>query len=338
MARWQVVVLVVLAVLLVAAGVYLFGPWGDADLSSRPNPAKDYAEAAARIVRVQEADRDPRIADRGHSIALLHGSQTETAVVIFHGFTDSPRRVRLLAKAYYDAGANVWVPRAPYHGYEDRMTSDQSLITATKLREYADAAVDVGAGLGRRVVVAGPSGGGALSLWALAERPEVSAAVAVSPFLHPKTGLPVWEMKPLARYLAIGPDFYHWWDPVLKDSPERIAKDPNAYPRGSVRAMSAYLAFGRWLSGWSPRARSPIGSLTLVVNEHDPSIDATYNVDLARRLIPKARLRVFTIPDSAGLGHDLLDPEGENRDKITEAYGYLSEAFQMQLPAPTKTN
>ena len=230
MARWQVVVLVVLAVLLVAAGVYLFGPWGDADLSSRPNPAKDYAEAAARIVRVQEADRDPRIADRGHSIALLHGSQTETAVVIFHGFTDSPRRVRLLAKAYYDAGANVWVPRAPYHGYEDRMTSDQSLITATKLREYADAAVDVGAGLGRRVVVAGPSGGGALSLWALAERPEVSAAVAVSPFLHPKTGLPVWEMKPLARYLAIGPDFYHWWDPVLKGLARAHRQGPERLP------------------------------------------------------------------------------------------------------------
>ena len=109
-----------------------------------------------------------------------------------------------------------------------------------------------------------------------------------------------WEMKPLARYLADQARLLPLVGSVVEDSPERIAKDPNAYPRGSVRAISGYLAFGRWLSGWSPRARSPIGSLTLVVNEHDPSIDATYNVDLARRLIPKARLRVFTIPDSAG--------------------------------------
>ena len=259
MRRWVIVTLSLVAVVLVAAGVYLFGPWGDPDLSSRPNPAADYAEAAQRIVRAQAADRDPRIADRGHSIALLHGSQTETAVVIFHGFTDSPKRMRLLAQAYYAAGANVWVPRAPYHGYEDRMTTDQSLITATKLRDYADDAVDVGAGLGRKVVVAGPSGGGALSLWALAERSEVTSAVVVSPFLHPKAGLPVWAMKPLARYLAVGPDFYHWWDPVLKGSSARIEKDPNAYPRASVRAMLSYLTIGRWLSNHISTAEPPRG-------------------------------------------------------------------------------
>lgn len=336
MRRWQVVLLAMLGVAALAAGVYLFGPWGDPDLSARPRPATSYAEAAERILRVQTADLDPRIADRGHSIALLHGSQTTTAVVIFHGFTDSPRRVRLLAKAYYDAGANVWVPRAPFHGYEDRMTSDQSLITASSLREYADAAIDVGAGLGRHVVVAGPSGGGALSLWALAERPEVSAVVAVSPFLHPKSGLPIWQMKPLARYLAFGPDFYHWWDPDLKGSAERLAKDPNAYPRGSVRAMSSYLTFGRWLSGRFDAAEPPDGSLTLIVNEHDPAIDATFNVAFVRRMVPEPQLRIFTIPDAAGLGHDLLDPEGETREKIAEAYRYLEEALQMEMPEPTR--
>lgn len=337
MGRWQIIVFAAFAFVLLAAGVYLFGPWGDPDLSAQPNPAADYAEAADRIVRVQAADRDPRIADRGHSIALLHGSQTETAVVIFHGFTDSPKRMRLLAQAYYDAGANVWVPRAPYHGYEDRMTAEQSLITANKLREYADGAVDVGAGLGRNVVVAGPSGGGALALWALAERSEVTSAVAVSPFLHPKSGMPIWAMKPLARYLAFGPDFYHWWDPVLKSSPERIAKDPNAYPRGSVRAMTSYLTLGRWLASRPPTARPPIGSLTLVVNEHDPSIDASYNVAFVRKLVPDSRLSIMTIPDSAGLGHDLFDPEGETRLKIVQAYEYLSEAFRMTLPSPTRT-
>lgn len=145
------------------------------------------------------------------------------------------------------------------------------------------------------MVVAGPSGGGALSLWALAERPEVTEAVAVSPFLHPKTGLPVWAMKPMARYLT----------------------------------------FGRWLSARPDAAEPPHGSLTLVVNEHDPSIDAPYNVALTGRLVPAARLRIVTIPDSTGLGHDLFDPQGENRDKIAEAYGYLADAFRMKMPDPT---
>ena len=65
-----------------------------------------------------------------------------------------------------------------------------------------------------------------------------------------------------------------------------------------------------------------------MVNEHDPSIDATYNVTMAKRMVPADRLRIVTIPDSAGLGHDMFDPEGETRDRLAEAYGYLSEAFE----------
>ncbi len=150
--------------------------------------------------------------------------------------------------------------------------------------------MDVAAGLGDEVTVVGLSGGGALTIWSLAERPEVTRAVAISPFLHPRS-VPVWQMRPLGRLSSAGllRNMWRWWDPVLKGSPKRQLVDPNVYPRGSVNAMMQYLTIGRWLRDTRAKDGPPAGSLTLVVNEHDPDIDAPYNTDTARRLMRDSR-------------------------------------------------
>ena len=273
--RWLAISAAVVAVVLAATALWLFGPFGDPDLSATPNPAADYAAGVARIRAVQKADSSPGIAERGRSIALLHGAHTDKAVVILHGYTSCPKQFRRVAQGYYEAGYNVWVPRAPMHGYADYLTPAQSRIKAGALRDYADDAIDVGVGLGDEVTVVGLSGGGALTLWSLAERPEVARAVAISPFLHPRS-VPVWQMRPLGRLTSVGllRGMYRWWDPVLKGSPERQRIDPNVYPRGSVSAMMQYLTIGRWLRDTRAKDGPPAGSLTLVVNEHDPDIDA----------------------------------------------------------------
>jgi len=188
--------------------------------------------------------------------------------------------------------------------------------------------------------VAGQSGGGMLSMWALAERPEVVRAVAVSPFLHPKEGLPPWQMRPIGRLSSLGllRGMWKWWDPVLMDSPKRQLIDPNPYPRGSVNALAQYLTVGRWLKDTRSKQPAPDGALVLVVNEHDPDIDAPYNVALARKLGREGRVAVVVIPDAEGLGHDLVDPEGTNRAKIRGAYRYLADALGIELPDPRAGN
>ena len=294
MKRWLAISAAVVAGLLAAVALWLFGPIGDPDLSATPNPAADYAAGVARIRAAQMADASSAIADRGRSIALLHGAHTDKAVVILHGYTSCPKQFRRIAQGYYEAGYNVWVPRAPEHGYADYLTTAQSRITARALRDWADDAVDVAAGLGDEVTVVGLSGGGALTLWSLAERSEVARAVAISPFLHPRS-VPVWQMRPLGRLSSAGllRNMWRWWDPVLKGSPKRQLVDPNVYPRGSVNAMMQYLTIGRWLRDTRAKDRPPAGSLTLVVNEHDPDIDAAYNVDTARSLMKDERLRLW---------------------------------------------
>lgn len=318
---------VVVAAVLAGLALWLFGSWGDPDLSASPSPANDYAAAIARIDAVKAADAEEPLADRGRSYALVHGSRVATSVVILHGYTSAPKPFRAIAQAYYEAGYNVWVPRAPAHGYADYFTDAHARITATHLRDYADDAVDVASGLGEHVVVVGQSGGGALAMWAVAERPEVVRAVAISPFLHPKS-LPTWQMRPLGRAASVGllRGMWRWWDPVLKDSPRRQVIDPNAYPRASVNALMEYLTVGRWLRDTRTRGPRPAGDVVLVVNEHDPEIDGRYNLALARELVGASKVTRVVVPDSEGLGHDLVDPQGENRARIRSAYRYLDEA------------
>ena len=159
MKRWLAISAAAVGAVLAVAVLWLFGPIGDPNLSATPDPAADYAAGVARLRAVQKADSSPGIAERGRSIALLHGARTDKAVVMLHGYTSCPKQFRRVAQGYFDAGYNVWVPRAPMHGYADYLTPAQSLITARALRDYADDAIDVGVGLGDRVTVVGLSGG-----------------------------------------------------------------------------------------------------------------------------------------------------------------------------------
>lgn len=326
----------ILAVLAVAA-VALFGPWGDRDFTATPHPAVGYDDAVSRVIAVQSAEKSPDIAEQGRSIALLHGSRTATSVVIFHGFTSCPGPYRALAEAYYKRGYNVWVPRAPQHGLADYLTDAPAKIDALGLKDYADDAVDVGTGLGGHLVVVGQSGGGTLATWALAERHEVVQAFAISPFLHPKTGLPLWQMRPLGRLAAVGAlrGLWRWWDPLLKRAPSTRLIVPSAYPRANVNALMQYLDIGRWLLDQRAAAGPPLGSLTLIVNEADPDIDASYNLVVANKLMAGRNFHTYVIPEGQDLGHDLVDAEGPNRLRMRSAYLYLSDALGVDLPDPT---
>ncbi len=328
------VMLGILALLLAAGAAYLFAPLGDPDLSADPLPRLSYSHAVGLMEETRLFEEGLDLSETGGSMAMLQGSRTPTSVVILHGYTATPWPFRHIAQAYSDMGYNVWVPRAPFHGYADKMTEAPSRLTPRLLRDYADRAIQVGAGLGEHVIVIGQSGGGTLAMRALAEHEEVAQAYAISPFMHPKEDLPVWAMRPMARWLAVAPDAYRWWDEELKDTPAGLAKSPNAYPRGSLRGMTAYLMTGLWLRDVRSGGDDPAGRLTLVLNDGDPSIDGPYAREVAEGLVPAGQLTVYTIPASDKLEHDLVDPQDRNKDRIGVAYSHLSKALGVKLPDP----
>ena len=330
MRRIAAIIAIVFALLATGLAVFLFGPWGDADLRSVPNPARSYAEAISRIGAVQAADASQPLAPDGASIVMVHGSQTATSVVLFHGYTSVPAQFAVIAKAYYDQGYNVWVPRMPYHGLKDPLGTALSKLDTVTLRRWTDDALDVGAGLGQKVEIAGLSGGGTLTLWSAAQRPSTARAVAFAPLVDP-SGIPYWAIKPLVRFfsLPIVPDYFVWWDSKLKEN------DPSpGYSRYSFKSIATYLAMGMHVYADAGSGTEPVaGTLALVTNDNDAVINGAFNVDLAKRLVAANRLTLLALPARLELNHDIIGPDGRNKGRIGLSYDRIAGVLGVALPA-----
>jgi carboxylesterase len=97
--------------------------------------------------------------------------------LVLHGFTGCPQSMRGLARAFATAGFAVELPRLPGHGtsVEDMSTTGWADWTAA-----VESARRSLAGRCERMVVAGLSMGGALTLWLAARHPEISGIVVIN--------------------------------------------------------------------------------------------------------------------------------------------------------------
>lgn len=100
-----------------------------------------------------------------------------------HGFTGSPDSMRPVAHAFADAGFTVELPRLPGHGttVEDMATTGWAEWTGAVVDAYERLAART-----ERVVVAGLSMGGALSLWLATQQPSLAGVVAINPATQPQ--------------------------------------------------------------------------------------------------------------------------------------------------------
>lgn len=120
--------------------------------------------------------------------------------LVIHGFTGNPGSMRGLAEAFAGAGFHVEMPCLPGHG----TTVDDMLTTG-----WADWAGEAEAAYQRlvarvtadRVVVAGLSMGGSLSLRVGADHPQVAGLVCVNPATQPQ---PAEVLAALESMLADG--------------------------------------------------------------------------------------------------------------------------------------
>jgi carboxylesterase len=99
-------------------------------------------------------------------------------VLVLHGFTGNPQSVRPLAEAFAAAGFTVSLPLLPGHGtrVEDMLPTRWEDWARAVERAYADLAARCD-----KVVVAGLSMGGTLTLDLAARFPEVAGIVLVNP-------------------------------------------------------------------------------------------------------------------------------------------------------------
>lgn len=309
-----------LGVLLAAAAFWLLRPLPTGAYRSVPAPAADLAAAHRRLAAVGVEEATQPLGPLGASITLLQDDVADTAVVIFHGYTDVPAQFAAVARAYHATGASVYVPRLPFHGLADRLTDAPSRLTADLLRVFADDAVDIARGLGRHVLVIGFSGGGALATWVAAERDDVARVVVIAPLILPR-GYRSWMLRPACRLVCALPDRYRWWndaDRGLDDGPD--------YPRYSLHGICAFLLLVE-------RARADgraAAAVSLIANDGDQRLDMAEAAVVLRGLQPPGGLRVSRIPAAAGLKHNLFSPWGENAASLPVAAGYVNRALGLR--------
>lgn len=233
------------------------------------------------------------------------GKRSELAVVLLHGLTNHPGQFIEFAPQLRERGVNVFVPRMPYHGYADRMTTAIWALTAEELVSAAYEAIDIAAGLGDRVAVAGISMGGLLASYVAQYRSDVALAVPIAPdfglldFSRTTTSIAGAVLRAL-------PNLFIWWDPRIKAA----QRPKTAYPRFSTHALMQTVRIGDDVYA---RARAhPLQTqrTVMVLNAADPAVNnrvAAEAVSRWQRHDP-TRVETFTFSDLPK-NHDIIDPD-----------------------------
>jgi carboxylesterase len=293
---------------MLALGVAAAVPTRAGDVASHANPARDFAEAVARAGQIIAGETD-LVADGGSTLLLSHGHRTARAVVLFHGFTDSPKQFADLAESLYRAGDNVLVPRLPHHAERGRTVSELARLTATELCRVADESVDIASGLGDSVIVAGLSVGGTMAAWTAEHRPEVKRAVVIAPAFE-AAHVPSMLERPLVNLGAHVPNLTR-----------RAASDtarPDREPGFATHGLAAVLRLGMAVRQEADRHAPVRAEVLFLVNAHDGTVKSGPVLDIARswrrQSVP---VSVYEFPDSLRLPHNVIDPLGASTDRAT---------------------
>lgn len=273
-------------------------------VAAKTNPAPTFEEASAAIRAIIAHDAaDPLLTPTALPRFYEHGAPVDDAIVLLHGFTNSPQQFDELARIFFARGCNVYVPRIPLHGRKDRLTEALANLTVADLQGCTQESYQLARGLGKRVTVLGLSIGGTMALW-LAQTHPVDVAIPVAPFLIP-IGFPRWLGMLAMHVLAILPNMYWWWDPRVKEKSLPVY----AYPGFPTHALAQIVFLGGEVfalaNQTAPRARESI----LVTNANESAVNDGVAFELFA--IWKQRGAKYRQVVLSGLGkprHDIIDP------------------------------
>lgn len=275
------------------------------DLLPVTHPAASYDEAVARVAALVARDDGP-LHTNGAMRLLTHGSQVNEAIVLHHGYTNGPQQFVLLGRLLHEQGANVLIPRMPYHGLADRLTPALARLTATDMAELACEAADIAHGLGRRVTVVGLSAGGVMAAWVAQFRPDVARAVVIAPNFGIYI-VPFRLMAPARLLLTRLPNRFIWWDPRLG---AQAPGPPHAYPRFSTHSLGQTLRLGAFVLRAAQRRAPACSDIVVLTNRADMAVNraATRAIVRAWRHHSTTGPRWYEFMPSLNLIHDLIDP------------------------------
>ena len=232
-------------------------------------------------------------------ILKTHGKKTARAVMILHGVSGEPSAMAELADWFYQAGYNVYVPRAPHHGLKDGKLHGK--VRASELVKFMSDSAGLVSGLGDELGVIGHSGGGTLATW-LAQYGDglFSRVLLLSPYYEPDASqAPKWQVALLRNVYGnhLLPD--QFFDGAL-----------------SYRALANYVIVKQnYRSDLKAVGLKHVG---LIIGSEDRLIDSTMARDIAEKMAKNsgATFTNETTPAHMGVGHELIWPG----DKAVKQY------------------
>lgn len=289
------------ALSLVALALVAFWPLNQAPLALKTEPLPDYESARALSAKLL-ASPPPEVRPECRSTILDHGRRTRDAYVLLHGYTNCPAQFRKFAGQVFERGSNVLMLRLPYHGLTDRMTPEQSRLTAQEMLDSANQAVDLAHGYGERVIVIGLSVSGVSAAWLAQARGDIDLAVVIAPFLAP-TGLPGAAIEPVTNIVLRLPNAFLWWDPRQK---EALAGSPVSYPRFATHPLGEIMEMGLDLFQRARDSAPKTPRILLVTSPADVAISLPRVEALASLWGSAAASKSF--PAEWAVPHDCIDP------------------------------
>ncbi len=290
------------------------------------NPARTYADALARVQALRDLD-DETIHPVSHTKLWTHGSKTKRAVLYLQGYTDSTHQFTSLGEQLFKRGFNVFAPRLPYHGYQDRLSRDHAKLTPSQLVDWANQAVDTALGLGDSVTVIGLSLGGVMATWVAQYRGDVQQVLIISP-AYGASSIPPGLTGGAARLFQILPNMFMWWDPKVK---AETGVD-YAYPRFATHTLARLFQFAGKLLQVARQKPPAAKAVWMITNANDFAVNNGLCDEMvaAWRSHSTGQIQTYQFPRELGLPHDLLDPSEvtANSDAV---YTRLIEIIEKNL-------
>ena len=275
------------------------------NLAPASKPAATFEEAIARVKALQAKD-GPDVREDSRTRLWSQGKQVEHALVYYHGYTNAPPQFNILGENLCKQGVNVLVPRLPYHGLKDPLTIDQSKMTAEAMAALTQETVDIARGLGKKVTIAGLSGGGVMAAWAAQFRSDVDHAIVIGPAF----GLPfapAWVSSLFRSAILHLPNFFIWWDPRVK---EKIVGPPHAYPRFSTKGLAETFRLGLVVRKAAEQTKPAAKQIQMVLSDFDTAIHLPTAHKVAEEWkLHGADVATYVFAKDLKIWHDMIDPQ-----------------------------
>jgi pimeloyl-ACP methyl ester carboxylesterase len=242
------------------------------------------------------------VRDHCHPRLMEHDGETEKAIVLVHGLTDSPYFMTAIAAHFYrQHGYNVYLPLLHFHGLKAPRGME-----GVKLEEWkanVNFAVDCAASKASEVSIGGLSTGGVLSFYTAVHNPKVTGALYLFSAALDLAGGPgciLGEVKERLLRLPMLVDFLDKNEPLIGDNPYRYVR----MDVDGARELSELIQeTDKLINGFR---KTPFAKCVFAAHSESDTTASITGIEALRAVSDRSQFTFYRIDRASGVSHASL--------------------------------